>query len=71
MALVGHGSIVIILKMEKKHTAVILYVIAKFQIFYLLSCKGVASRERENEGLCSVAKKIVIIIIDFIFLQCI
>ena len=53
-----HYCIVIILKIEKKHTADILYVIVKFQIFYFLSCKGVVGRERENEELCSVAKKL-------------
>ena len=55
--IIAQFCIVIILKTEKKHTADILYVIVKFQIFYFLSCKGVVTRERENEGLCSLVKK--------------
>ena len=55
--IIAQYCIAIILKTEKKHTADILYVIVKFQIFYFLSCKEVVSRERENERLCSLVKK--------------
>ena len=59
--------IVIILKMEKKCTADMLYVIVKFQIFYFFSCKRVVNRERENEGLCSVAKKLSLPLLTLYF----
>ena len=45
--IIAHYCIVIILKIEKKHTVDILYVNVKFQFFFL-SCNGVVSRERRN-----------------------
>ena len=57
---IAHYCIVIILKIEKKHTADILYVNLKFQIFYFLCCKVVLSRESGNEGLSSVAREMLV-----------
>ena len=57
---IAHYCIVIILKIEKKHTADISYVNLKFQIFYFLCCKVVLSRESGNEGLSSVAREMLV-----------
>ena len=57
---IANYCIVIILKIEKKHTVDILHVNVKFQIFYFLCCKGVVSRERGNERLSIVARELIV-----------
>ena len=56
------------MKIERKHTAEILYVNLKSQFFFSLSCKGVVSR-KGNCRFKYCSERIASVIIDFIFLQ--
>ena len=79
--IIAHYCIVIILKIEKKHTVDILYVNVKFQIFYFLveirfyfiSCffyflfLRSFNRKRGNEGLSSAAKELLVSLLILYF----